>query len=619
MDETNTTSATSFTGSVDESYLIDALPEAASAPWCSDPNALQYVLNLAATPASQLDDSPQQLEHERARILDETQKLAFDNYKTFIKTAHCTTDVFKDFTTIQTSTNDLLTKLPDFADSCKSFLEKAEEINIARKKNSNTLQYHQRVLEILEIPQLMDTCVRNSYYEEALQLQAHVGRLNKRYSDISIINSISEDVQRHAEQMQSNLVSQLCSDVQLPACLRIVGYLRRLHVFSELELRIQFLKARDSWLQKVLSAVPTKDPYNFITKTVETSRVHLFDIITQYKAVFSHPIERDSDDSSSEGLLSGWILQRVTDFLENLGEHLPRLVDRFNTVLGQCMHFALSLGRVGLDFRALLPPLFERAILDLISSRIEVATADFIQDMPTMALLAHPTIVDNESSDGLANAPIAPLSLMAHPILAKLTNSYITALNDLRECAPLEIGHDVGECMAKSVLNISISLQGFYETHLNTMDQKEINIFKGLCKLFIETLVPCLVRCVDAIYPASVFQSGSALVPSQGSPSSRIDQVKLAGPLKSFCTEAHAIVIAASVDADDLLKMLPKSPSTKTPTKETSPAPVESSVESSDPAEEAAREKSTIEETNSEDKAENEDVSTTSKDQPKSD
>ena len=42
---------------------------------------------------------------------------------------------------------------------------------------------------------------------------------------------------------------------------------------------------------------------------------------------------------------------------------------------------------MGLDFRALLPPLFERAILDLFSARVEMATADFVTDLPTMALV----------------------------------------------------------------------------------------------------------------------------------------------------------------------------------------------------------------------------------------
>jgi len=43
------------------------------------------------------------------------------------------------------------------------------------------------LLQVLELPQLMDSCIRSGNYEEALELAAYVRRLRKKHGHIPLI------------------------------------------------------------------------------------------------------------------------------------------------------------------------------------------------------------------------------------------------------------------------------------------------------------------------------------------------------------------------------------------------------------------------------------------------
>lgn len=135
---------------------------------------------------------------------------------------------------------------------------------------------------------------------------------------------------------------------------------------------------------------------------MEVSRVHLFDIITQYRAIFSDDehaslTRHAQTDGNLAGIFHSWVIRKVsapsypmksqrnnvralfaceqvTSFLRTLEWDLDRGVGgRLDSLLGQCMYFGLSLGRVGADFRSLAAPLFQNAALEAFETAIETA------------------------------------------------------------------------------------------------------------------------------------------------------------------------------------------------------------------------------------------------------
>lgn len=129
---------------------------------------------------------PERLKDETNSIQEQIQELAVTNYKTFIETAECSRELFKQFNTIENKLDNLIENIPKFEEECKIFAEKSSDINDLRKLTSLTLTKNAQLLEILELPQLMNSFINDGLYEDALELASHVRKLYNKHPDIPI-------------------------------------------------------------------------------------------------------------------------------------------------------------------------------------------------------------------------------------------------------------------------------------------------------------------------------------------------------------------------------------------------------------------------------------------------
>lgn len=495
----------------DESILASIFKDSFPDSWRDNPDFAAYLSELSSFGVEKLSREPERLAEERAQILQQTRELAFSNYQTFIRTADCTEHIYRDFGRVESSVSRLLDKLPGFGERCRGFMKEAEDIGASRRMNSLTLNRHTEILEILEIPQLMDTCVRNGYYEEALELAAYVKRLEKKHSSLPVIQGIVREVRQSTQLMLNQLLQQLRSNSQLPVCLRVIGYLRRMDVFTEAELRVKFLQARGTWLHSILAAISEDDPYFHITKTIEACRVHLFDIITQYRAIFSDedplvPPAGGQVAVNESAIFHGWVVQKVAEFLETLERDLQRGVGgRLDSLLGQCMYFGLSFSRVGADFRGQLAPMFQRVAAETFRRAVQEAVDKFQEDMNLYTLIALPSVL------GGTIPPVAPstqpgtlqppMSLLDFQPLACFLNNILTAFNDLRLCCPIGLAHDVTTSLEDALKMVTRQILVFHRAEESAFSSREKELFVQFCSSYAEDLLPFLNRCLQVLFP----------------------------------------------------------------------------------------------------------------------
>ncbi|KAK9844283.1 hypothetical protein WJX74_000423 [Apatococcus lobatus] len=490
-----------------------------------------------------LSKEPELLKAEREQLRRNGQDAAIKHYRAFITGSGCLQSVETELKQVEASLQGMQAHLPQLGQAGQTFSSGAKA---AIDKLSETRQIHDSqaaLMELLEIPQLMETCMRNGNHDDALALRSLLAKLAFLHSDVQVVERLVEQGEAVAQAMLQQLLSRLRANVQLPECLRIVGHLRRLSVFSEQELRLRFLQCREAWLVEMLAEVEEGPAHDFLKRITDIHRLHLFDIIMQFRALFAEEaLGQDEKSSGGDGgLLFSWAEHRLTLYLGLLRDHLPRITEGgpLASVVEHTMYCGMSLARVGLDFRSILPPIFEACILSLFSQAMATAIDMFAlvldkhkwvalssassasrarRGLPPKDSAAEAGIgekAEGSGNGGLLRAPSQsgenegpPYRLMEHFPLAVLANRMAAAFNELRHCAPIGLQSQTAQIVQEALESCAGQMVQYGST--KSLAESEQHVFAAACREFAATLAPHVCRCFLQIYPEASAEVDSA-------------------------------------------------------------------------------------------------------------
>ncbi|KAI0370088.1 Dor1-domain-containing protein [Pilatotrama ljubarskyi] len=447
--------------------------------------ASSYIARLTTLSLDELEAEPTELASSSAQLTNALTTLCYNSYPTFLSLHATTSTLSSSFDALSSSLSSLLSSLPNLESRARTFAQDSRTLLASRRKAALVLEHHDKLHDVLSLPLLLETSVRNHNYADALLLAQHASTLAARFPSNPLIQSVKADCDARVHSMLAQLLRVLHEQAKLPALFRAVGFLRKMNVLSEEELALAFLAGRSAYLDGTLRAVEVEKKglggegsverereihSRYLKRYVDAWREGVHDVVTQYTTIFldrAHNAEPAPPELHV--LLTTFTTLRVRQILDLLRDTLPLVADPslLSSLLTQLTYCATSFARVGMDFRAALGPLFTSAVQRGVTREFEDATDSWLKTLesenpskgrsragssrkkPSQLFLssssAAPPIPTPAQLSAIASAApnVPPPILASYPPLALYTNALLSAMNGLRLLAPASLLHDL--------------------------------------------------------------------------------------------------------------------------------------------------------------------------------
>ena len=226
-------------------------------------------------------------------------------------------------------------------------------------------------------------------------------------------------------------------------------------------------------------------------------------------------------------VVHGVFEQKIEDFLGVLRKDLQLgVANRLDSVISQAMYFGLAFSRVGLDFRALMVPIFEEAICKHFADALHTANGKFdealakcnwselyVENHPTTtttsttsvkaqpaAAAASAAFSAHPSAPNAATVVNPPMQLLNYPPLAVYLNGVLQGFNELRLCAPLSLHQTMSNELRRSLATMARSIHSFHVKERAAFDSRETETFAQFVRELATTLVPFVESSLRTLF-----------------------------------------------------------------------------------------------------------------------
>ncbi|KAL4144665.1 hypothetical protein PRNP1_013791 [Phytophthora ramorum] len=522
--------------------------------------------SLQTCSLEELKKEPWRLQIQADNTAEQLRNLVLKNYHVFIQSNQCAAIVKDDLAELKEETTKIEAAIPELQGYCSNFQKEVADVVTKHGDIQFVFEHYLQLTELLEIPQLLEACIHNELFDSALDAiqfanETFQADKNAEASRNVVIDCLVREVAEMTSIMREKLLQKLREDLQLALCVRVVGYLRRLDALIERnaaaavgsleyekQLKEEFLSCRNVWLSTLSRGISTSEPYQYIIQVIDIKRTSWFDMITQYSAIFGSENVAGKVDPP----LCRWATTTLANFIHILMKQLPKIDDfsSIATILEQSLFFGGSLGRVGVDFRAVLVVYFEDHVLNLMTEYWRSACREFQENLNAHSVSTSsgssfstssktPIVIASyrSSANGSgSNFPFAsrvsatlsdgedyspPRCLMSFPLLAEFTNALLSSLNELRLCSISSLQNRLGKKYQSAIGTMLLTIADFVEengldlhspagennsdnsttTPRNARSAALTDSVRAMNEVIRADLVPYLIKCFHRLFP----------------------------------------------------------------------------------------------------------------------